>query len=131
VSSRAISIRYGEFERTVQVSLCPDLPIQVTPEVTPEIQLLLINQLNNSCNISTRARLFDPGGVPSLLAESLLLKHQFLVLSRSQKRSPNLSSTNEGRIGGDGPAARSAAPRPMKDEASNQFNFLAAVIMPS
>jgi len=42
--------------------------------------------------ISTLGRLLGPGGVRSLVAESLLLKHQLLILNRSRKRSPNLSS---------------------------------------
>jgi putative transposase len=33
--------------------------------------------------ISTLARLLGPGGVRSLVAESLLLKHQLLILNRS------------------------------------------------
>jgi hypothetical protein len=40
--------------------------------------------------IAVLARLFGPGGVRSLIAESLLLKHQILILNRSRKRSPNL-----------------------------------------
>jgi putative transposase len=42
--------------------------------------------------ISTLARLLGPGGVRSLVAESLLLKHQLLILNRFRKRSPNLSA---------------------------------------
>ena len=42
--------------------------------------------------ISTLGRLLGPGGVRSLVAESLLLKHQLLILNPSRKRSPNLSS---------------------------------------
>ena len=38
------------------------------------------------------ARLLGPGGVRSLVAESLLLKHQLLILNRSRQRSPNLST---------------------------------------
>ncbi len=41
--------------------------------------------------MATLARLFGPGGVRSLVAESLLLKHQLLILNRSRQRSPNLS----------------------------------------
>jgi hypothetical protein len=41
--------------------------------------------------IATLARLLGPGGVRSLVAESLLLKHQLLV-NRSRQRSPNLSA---------------------------------------
>jgi putative transposase len=40
------------------------------------------------------ARLLGPGGVRSLVAESLLLKHQLLVVNRSRHRSPNLSSSD-------------------------------------
>jgi putative transposase len=40
--------------------------------------------------IAVLARLLGPGGVRSLIAESLLLKHQILILNRSRKRSPHL-----------------------------------------
>jgi transposase InsO family protein len=40
--------------------------------------------------IATLARLLGPGGVRSIVAESLLLKHQLLLLNRSRQRSPNL-----------------------------------------
>src|SRR6202158_1399668 len=40
--------------------------------------------------IATLARLLGPGGVRSLVAESLLLKHQLLIVNRSRQRSPNL-----------------------------------------
>jgi hypothetical protein len=42
--------------------------------------------------IATLARLLGPGGVRSLVAESLLLKHQLLIVNRSRQRSPTLSS---------------------------------------
>ena len=42
--------------------------------------------------IATLARLLGPGGVRSLVAGSLLLKHQLLIVNRSRQRSPNLSS---------------------------------------
>ncbi len=38
----------------------------------------------------TIARLFRPGGVRSIVAESLLVKHQLLILNRSRKRAPSL-----------------------------------------
>jgi hypothetical protein len=41
--------------------------------------------------IATLARLLGPGGVRSLVAGSLLLKHQLLIVNRSRQRSPNLS----------------------------------------
>jgi hypothetical protein len=42
--------------------------------------------------MATLARLLGPRGVRSLVAESLLLKHQLLILNRSRQRSPNLSA---------------------------------------
>jgi hypothetical protein len=44
--------------------------------------------------IAVLARFRGPGGVRSLVAESLLLKHQILILNRSRKRSPNLHASN-------------------------------------
>src|SRR3979411_3267554 len=38
----------------------------------------------------TVARLLGPGGARSVVAESVLVKHQLLILNRSRKRSPNL-----------------------------------------
>jgi putative transposase len=37
-------------------------------------------------------QLLQPGGVRSLVAESLLLKHQLLIVNRSRQRWPHLSS---------------------------------------
>ena len=44
--------------------------------------------------IATIARLLGPGGLRSVLAESLLVKQQLLVLNRSRQRSPNLHSSD-------------------------------------
>ena len=44
--------------------------------------------------IATLARLLGPGGVRSLVAESLLLKHQLLIVNRSRQRTPNLRSSD-------------------------------------
>ena len=44
--------------------------------------------------IATLARLLGPGGVRSLVAESLLLKHQLVIVNRSRQRSPNLPSSD-------------------------------------
>src|SRR6266566_563125 len=44
--------------------------------------------------IATLARLLGPGGVRSLVAESLLLKHQLLLLNRSRQRSPSLRASD-------------------------------------
>jgi putative transposase len=40
--------------------------------------------------LTTVGRLAGSGGVRSVVAESLLVKHQLLILNRSRKRSPNL-----------------------------------------
>ena len=39
--------------------------------------------------VVTLARSFRPGGVRSMFAESLLVKHQLLILNRSGKRAPS------------------------------------------
>jgi putative transposase len=40
--------------------------------------------------LATIARLAGPGGARSVVAESVLIKHQLLILNRSRQRSPNL-----------------------------------------
>ena len=40
--------------------------------------------------LATVARLAGPGGAREVVAESVLVKHQLLILNRSRKRSPNL-----------------------------------------
>src|SRR5713226_8322236 len=48
--------------------------------------------------LATVARLAGPGGARSVIAESVLVKHQLLILNRSEKRSPNLRfSDQQGR----------------------------------
>jgi putative transposase len=44
--------------------------------------------------IATLARLLRPSGARSIVAESLLLKHQLLILNRSRQRAPNLSASD-------------------------------------
>ena len=44
--------------------------------------------------IATLARLLRPGGARSIVAESLLLKHQLLILNRSRQRAPILSASD-------------------------------------
>ena len=39
---------------------------------------------------ATIARLMRPGGVRAVVAESLLVKHQFVILNRGRGRAPNL-----------------------------------------
>ena len=43
--------------------------------------------------ITTTARLMGPGGARSVIAESLLVKHQLLILNRSRQRAPNLQAS--------------------------------------
>ena len=40
--------------------------------------------------LATDARLAGPGGARAVVAESVLVKQQLLILNRSRKRSPNL-----------------------------------------
>ena len=42
--------------------------------------------------IVTVVRLARPGGLLSVIAESVLVKHQLLILNRGRKRAPNLST---------------------------------------
>ena len=44
--------------------------------------------------IVTLARLARPGGLRSVVAESVLVRHQLLVLNRGRKRAPNLSASD-------------------------------------
>jgi hypothetical protein len=39
--------------------------------------------------VVTVARLVRPGGLPSVVAESVLVRHPMLVLNRGRKRAPN------------------------------------------
>ena len=47
----------------------------------------------------TLARLASPGGLRSVVAESLAVKHQLLVMRRSQRRAPNLTSWDRLTLG--------------------------------
>ena len=49
--------------------------------------------------IVTIARLFRPGGARSVVAESLLVKHQLLILNRSHVRAPLLRPSDRLIIG--------------------------------
>jgi putative transposase len=44
--------------------------------------------------IATLARLLGPGGLRSVVAESVLVKQQLLILNRSRQRSPNLRASD-------------------------------------
>jgi hypothetical protein len=44
--------------------------------------------------LATVARLVGPGGARSVVAESVLVKHQLLIVNRSRKRSPRHRSSD-------------------------------------
>jgi hypothetical protein len=41
--------------------------------------------------LTTLAKLLGPGGAKAIVADSLLLKQQLIVLNRSHRRAPNLT----------------------------------------
>lgn len=47
----------------------------------------------------TLAKLLRPGGVRAVAAESLLLKHQILIINRSRRRAPNLTTLDRFMLG--------------------------------
>ena len=50
--------------------------------------------------IATLARLMGPGGLRSVVAESVLVKQQLLILNRSRHRAPNLCASDRILAGG-------------------------------
>ena len=44
--------------------------------------------------IVTLSRLWGPGGIRSVVAESVLVKHQLIILNRSRQRAPNLRASD-------------------------------------
>ena len=44
--------------------------------------------------ITTVTRLLGPGGARSIVAESLLVKQQLLIINRSRERAPNLRTSD-------------------------------------
>ena len=48
----------------------------------------------SSLLLATLARLLGPGGIRSVVAESVLVKQQLLILNRSRQRSPNLRTSD-------------------------------------
>lgn len=49
--------------------------------------------------IVTTIRIIAPGGARAVIAESLLLKHQLLVLNRSRKKAPRLRTLDRVLLG--------------------------------
>ena len=58
-----------------------------------ELLLLLAHRL------ATIAKRLGPGGAKTVVAESLIIKQQFLVVSRSRRRAPNLSALDRSLLG--------------------------------
>ena len=58
-----------------------------------ELLLLLAHLL------TTTAKLFGPGGARSVVAESLVMKQQLLIVNRSRRRAPNLSALDRFLLG--------------------------------
>jgi putative transposase len=49
--------------------------------------------------LTTIAKLLEPGGARAVVADSLLMKQQLLVISRSRRRTPNLSALDRFLLG--------------------------------
>ena len=49
--------------------------------------------------LTTVAKLLGPGGAKAIIAENLLLKQQLLVVTRSRRRAPNLSTADRFLMG--------------------------------
>lgn len=58
-----------------------------------DLVLLLVQVL------TTLIRLLRPGGVMAIMAETLLLKHQLLIMNRTRQRAPNLNSLDRVLLG--------------------------------
>ncbi len=72
---------------------CHPCPFGYDVSVMRDLAILFIHLL------VTIARLFGPGGVWSVVAESLLLKHQLLILNRSRMRAPSLDRLTGALLG--------------------------------
>ena len=49
--------------------------------------------------LSTLARLLGPGGTRAVIAETLVMKHQLVIMSRTRRRAPNLTTTDRITLG--------------------------------
>ena len=76
--------------------------------------------------IVTIIRLAQPGGLRAVVAESILMRHQVLILNRGRKRAPNLRSSDRIIAGfvhpHDAAGARFAVRRRLKDLDSVAFS---------
>ena len=58
-----------------------------------ELLVLLVHLL------TTIAKLLGPGGAKAIVADSLLMKQQLLIINRSRQRAPNLSTLDRFLLG--------------------------------
>src|SRR5467141_3009969 len=70
-----------------RIVISPTIPQDSPPCYHSSMRHLVVLFIHS---LATLVRLLGPGGVRSIVAESLLLKHQLLILNRSRQRSPNL-----------------------------------------
>jgi len=49
--------------------------------------------------LTTLAKLLGPGGARSIVADSLLMKQQLLIINRSRQRAPNLTAIDRVLLG--------------------------------
>jgi len=49
--------------------------------------------------LATLTKLMGPGGAKAIVADSLLMKQQLLVINRSRQRAPNLSALDRFLLG--------------------------------
>ena len=49
--------------------------------------------------LTTLIPLLRPGGAKAIVAETLLLKHQLLIMNRTRQRAPNISSLDRVLLG--------------------------------
>ena len=49
--------------------------------------------------LATLARLLGPGGAKAIVADSLLMKQQLLIINRSRRRAPNLTPIDRMLLG--------------------------------
>ena len=74
-------------------SLVPKRVLQY-PSLSMKDLLLLLAHL-----LSTIAKLLGPGGPKSVVAQSLLMKQQLLIVNRSRRRAPRLSAFDRLQLG--------------------------------
>ena len=49
--------------------------------------------------LTTLAKLLGPGGARAIVADSLLMKQQLLIINRSRRRAPNLTPIDRTLLG--------------------------------